>query len=119
MTIFLRTNIETVFKTDKEYLKLLPLCKWSDIAVRGKIFTDIVNSIIRKNMYEYVKNSYPLTWGPKPHVHYAWLRGSVTVKSGLLSATAVGGFHSWLGRSLHPSLARATAVQADLPTKPC
>ena len=55
---FTRTNIETVFKTDKEYLKLLPLCKWSDSTVRGKIFTDIINSIIRQKVYEYIKGTF-------------------------------------------------------------
>lgn len=43
---FCRTEIETVFKTGKEYLELLPLSKWSDQTVRGKILHDIIDTII-------------------------------------------------------------------------
>lgn len=43
---FCRTEIEGVFKTSKEYLELLPLSKWSDQTVRGKILHDIINTII-------------------------------------------------------------------------
>ena len=43
---FGRTQIETVFKTSKEYLDLLPLSKWSDTTVRGKILSDIINTIV-------------------------------------------------------------------------
>lgn len=39
---FCRTEIETVFKTSKEYLELLPLSKWTDQTVRGKILHDII-----------------------------------------------------------------------------
>ena len=42
---FGRTDIETVFKTGKEYLDLLPLSKWTDQTVRGKILHDIINTI--------------------------------------------------------------------------
>lgn len=35
-----------MFKTSKEYLELLPLSKWSDQTVRGKILHDIINTII-------------------------------------------------------------------------
>ncbi len=42
---FGRTRIETVFKTSKEYLNLLPLSKWSDLTVRGKILSDIISTI--------------------------------------------------------------------------
>ncbi|MEA4866728.1 MAG: transposase [Sphaerochaeta sp.] len=42
---FGRTQIETVFKTSKEYLNLLPLSKWSDLTVRGKILSDIISTI--------------------------------------------------------------------------
>lgn len=41
-----RTQIETVFKTSKEYLDILPISKWTDLTVRGKILTDIVDTII-------------------------------------------------------------------------
>ena len=43
---FERTDIETVFKTSKEYLGLLPLSKWTDTTVRGKILHDIIDTII-------------------------------------------------------------------------
>ena len=42
---FGRTDIEVVFKTGKEYLNLLPLSKWTDQTVRGKILHDIINTI--------------------------------------------------------------------------
>ncbi len=43
---FGRCDIETVFKTSKEYLDLLPLSKWTDTTVRGKILSDIINTIV-------------------------------------------------------------------------
>lgn len=43
---FERTNIEIVFKTGKEYLGLLPLSKWTNETVRGKILHDIIDTII-------------------------------------------------------------------------
>ena len=43
---FCRTEIEAVFKTSKEYLDLLPLKKWTDETVRGKILHDIINTIV-------------------------------------------------------------------------
>jgi transposase len=43
---FERTEIETVFKASKEYLGLLPLSKWTDTTVRGKILHDIVDTIV-------------------------------------------------------------------------
>ena len=42
---FGRTDIEVVFKTSKEYLDLLPLAKWTDLTVRGKILHDIIDTI--------------------------------------------------------------------------
>lgn len=42
---FGRTDIEVVFKTSKEYLNLLPLSKWTDETVRGKILHDIIDTI--------------------------------------------------------------------------
>ena len=42
---FGRTDIEVVFKTSKEYLDLLPLAKWTDQTVRGKILHDVINTI--------------------------------------------------------------------------
>ena len=51
---FGRTDIEVVFKTAKEYLDLLPLSKWTDTTVRGKILHDIINTttllLLRKCM---------------------------------------------------------------------
>lgn len=41
-----RTYIESVFKTSKEYLRLLPLSKWTDTTIRGKILHDIINTIV-------------------------------------------------------------------------
>ena len=45
MTISAGTRIENVFKTSKEYLDLLPLSKWSDLTVRGKLLSDIIATI--------------------------------------------------------------------------
>ncbi len=39
---FGRMAIEVSFKTIKEYLELLPLCKWSDVTVKGKILCDVI-----------------------------------------------------------------------------
>lgn len=51
---FCRTEIEEVFKTGKEYLDLLPLNKWTDTTIRGKILHDTIDTIVllslRKNM---------------------------------------------------------------------
>ena len=41
-----RTDIEGIFKTSKEYLDLLPLSKWTDQTVRGKILNDIIATIV-------------------------------------------------------------------------
>ena len=43
---FGRCDIETVFKTSKEYLDLLPISKWTDETVRGKILHDIMDTIV-------------------------------------------------------------------------
>ena len=53
---FDRTKIETAFKTDKEYLRILPLSKWSQRNVEGKIFSDIMTSIFRQRILECVKS---------------------------------------------------------------
>lgn len=42
---FGRMTIEVSFKTIKEYLELLPLCKWSDTTVKGKILCDVMAHI--------------------------------------------------------------------------
>ncbi len=50
-----RTQIESVFKTSKEYLDLLPLCKWTDLTVRGKLLNDIICTIILLEYRKFVK----------------------------------------------------------------
>lgn len=47
---FGRTDIETVFKTSKEYLSLLPLNKWTVRTVHGKILSDMVSLIVYLSM---------------------------------------------------------------------
>jgi hypothetical protein len=42
MEYFARTDIEGIFKTAKNYLDLLPLAKWTDRTVRGKILSDMI-----------------------------------------------------------------------------
>ena len=42
---FARADIETVFKTGKEYLDILPLEKWTATRVKGKLFSDIIEEI--------------------------------------------------------------------------
>ena len=54
---FDRTDIETVFKTSKEYLELLPLSKWTDDTVRGKILHDIINTIVLLKLRGYLSNT--------------------------------------------------------------
>ena len=39
---FARADIEGGFKTAKNYLDLLPLAKWTDTTIRGKILSDII-----------------------------------------------------------------------------
>ena len=47
---FGRCFIETVFKTAKEYLRLLPLKKWNSQRVCGKMLSDMISVIIYLNM---------------------------------------------------------------------
>ena len=54
---FGRTDIEGVIKTSKEYLGLLPLSKWTVDTVRGKILSDIVNTIIFLDMRKALDDS--------------------------------------------------------------
>ena len=42
---FGRVDIEQSFKASKEYIGLLPLSKWTDLTVRGKILSDMTASI--------------------------------------------------------------------------
>ena len=53
---FGRTRIECFFKNTKEYLKLLPLCKWKDDTVRGKILSDVIVAIVKQKMVQLRKN---------------------------------------------------------------
>lgn len=41
---FGRVAIEGVFKTGKEYLQLLPIAKWTDLTIRGKILHDVIDT---------------------------------------------------------------------------
>lgn len=54
---FERTQIEIAFKTSKEYLEMLPLSKWTDETVRGKILHDIIDTIIVLNLRRAVDSS--------------------------------------------------------------
>lgn len=54
---FGRTRIEDFFKSSKEYLRLLPLCKWTDGRVRGKILSDIIDQIIRSEIIRMRKSN--------------------------------------------------------------
>lgn len=60
---YTRTEIEKTFKTSKEYLKLLPISKWKDDTIRGKILTDIIATTIflmlKKELKEYNNTSIP------------------------------------------------------------
>ncbi len=47
---FGRCYIETIFKTSKEYLQLLPLKKWDAKRVYGKMLTDMISTIVYLNM---------------------------------------------------------------------
>lgn len=54
---FNRVDIELSFRTSKEYLQLLPLNKWTDKAVRGKILNDIISTITYCAMREKISPS--------------------------------------------------------------
>ena len=54
---FCRTEIEVVFKTAKEYLELLPLSKWTDTTVRGKILHDIIDTTAVLLLRKYMRQS--------------------------------------------------------------
>lgn len=47
---FGRCYIETIFKTAKEYLQMLPLKKWNSTRIYGKMLTDMISTIIYLNM---------------------------------------------------------------------
>lgn len=50
---FGRMTIEVGFKTIKEYLELLPLCKWSEKTVKGKILCDVICHIFYSRIRGY------------------------------------------------------------------
>ena len=54
---FGRTGIEGVIKAGKEYLGLHPLFKWTVDTVRGKILSDIMNTIIFLQMRKALDDS--------------------------------------------------------------
>lgn len=54
---FCRTEIEEVFKTSKEYLELLPLSKWTDTTIRGKILHDTIDTIVLLTLRKTMKGS--------------------------------------------------------------
>lgn len=43
---FDRADIETAFKTSKAYLDILPLEKWTETRVLGKLFSDMIEEIV-------------------------------------------------------------------------
>ena len=43
---FGRMDIESFFKTSKEYLSLLPLSKWTRETIKGKLLNDIISTIL-------------------------------------------------------------------------
>ncbi len=54
---FGRMTIEVTFKTVKEYLELLPLCKWSDVTVKGKILCDVIAHICYSKLRSYASKA--------------------------------------------------------------
>ena len=54
---FDRMTIESGFKTIKEYLELLPLCKWNEVTIRGKILCDTICHIVFSKLREHAKGT--------------------------------------------------------------
>ena len=54
---FCRSRIETLFKTSKDYIHLLPISKWTAERVLGKILNDIISTIILVNFRKEMCNS--------------------------------------------------------------
>ena len=54
---FGRCFIESIFKTAKEYLRLLPLKKWNSQRVYGKMLSDMISTIIYLEMRKTVSGS--------------------------------------------------------------
>ena len=51
---FGRQWIENLFKTAKTYLKLLPIAKWNNNSVRGKILSDMIDTIVYLSMRDLI-----------------------------------------------------------------
>ena len=54
---FGRTDIESFFKTSKEHLGMLPLRKWSETTIRGKLLFDIISTIVYLELRKSLKES--------------------------------------------------------------
>ena len=82
---FGRTDIEVVFKTSKEYLDLLPLSKWTDQTVRGKILHDIINTIalllFRKKLKQSGRSSSEIFGKCQSLMCYRNSKGMVTIET--------------------------------------
>ena len=42
---FSRMEVEQVFKTAKDHLRLLPIAKWTETAMRGKVLHDVICTV--------------------------------------------------------------------------
>ena len=51
-----RVDIELVFKSAKTFEGLLPLSKWDNHRVRGKILLDVINTMIRSSMLQHISD---------------------------------------------------------------
>ena len=82
---FGRTDIEVVFKTSKEYLDLLPLSKWTDQTVRGKILHDIIITIalllFRKKLKQSGRSSSEIFGKCQSLMCYRNSKGMVTIET--------------------------------------
>lgn len=82
---FGRTDIEVVFKTSKEYLDLLPLSKWTDQTVRGKVLHDIMNTIgflmLRKSLVQSGRSTSEIFGKCQALMCYRNNKGIVTVET--------------------------------------
>lgn len=54
---FGRTDIESFFKTSKEHLGMLPLRKWSETTIMGKLLFDIISTVIYLELRKEMKDS--------------------------------------------------------------
>lgn len=81
---FERMQIESFIKTSKEYLDLLPISKWTNETVRGKILSDIISTtvllMLRKDLHD---TSYSTTevFGKGQSLMCFLSKGTVTVET--------------------------------------